>query len=432
MNKLLVLSTILLSFSSFSQQIRHCGTYEAMQHQESLTPGYLQSVNEVFSRAKNHNSQDRSTVYTIPVVVHVVYNNADENIPDSVIFNQIEILNDSYGYTNADTANLRDTFNTIVGTTNIQFELATIGPDGNPTTGITRTQTDITEFGDVGFLTGDMSGVERIKSTANGGEDPWDQSRYLNIWVADMSILGFTALMGYATPPSGLSNWPAGSSDGMSDGVVIQYQALGSNNPIPLDPGTGPIDFRGRTCVHEVGHYLGLRHIWGDGDCTQEDGIDDTPNALENSQTYGCDSLPLNTCVDNIGILGDLPNMYENYMDYSSEHCQVAFTLGQRDLMRGVIETERWDLIDNYPALSTATYTQSNINMYPNPTTGDITIEGLDGNISILIYANNGQIIRSISTDETSVKINELPTGIYFVRMTTELGVETKKIVVAR
>lgn len=432
MNKLILFSAFLFSFSSFSQQIHQCGTYEAMQHQETLNPGYLQQVNEVFFRAKNHQSQDRSTTYTIPVVVHIVYNNADENLPDSVIFNQIQVLNESYGYLNADTLNLRDTFNTIVGTTNIQFELATIGPDGNPSTGITRTQTDITEFGDLGMLTGDMSGVERIKSTANGGEDPWDQARYLNIWVADMSVLGFTALMGYATPPDGLSNWPAGSTSGMSDGVVIQYQALGSNNPILLDPGTGAIDFRGRTCVHEVGHYLGLRHIWGDGDCTQQDGIDDTPNALENSQTYGCDSLPLNTCVDNIGILGDLPNMYENYMDYSSEHCQVAFTLGQRDLMRGVIETDRWDLIDNYPLLSTLENNNLNISIYPNPTNGNLTISGLEESSVIEIYSDNGQLIYHILTNETYLKINDLPAGIYFVRLSNSTAVKTKKIIVTK
>ncbi|MDG1477641.1 MAG: zinc-dependent metalloprotease [Vicingaceae bacterium] len=432
MNKIILFSALFLSFSSFSQQIHKCGTHEAMQYQETLNPGYLQQVNEVFSRAKDHQNQDRSTVYTIPVVVHVVYNNADENIPDSVIFNQIQVLNDSYGYTNPDTLNLRDTFNTIVGTTNIQFELATIGPDGNTTTGITRTQTDITEFGDIGFLTGDMSGVERIKSTANGGEDPWDQSRYLNIWVADMSVLGFTALMGYATPPDGLSNWPAGSTDGMSDGVVVQYQAFGNNNPIPLDPGTGAIDFRGRTCVHEVGHYLGLRHIWGDGDCTQQDGIDDTPNAVENSQTYGCDSLPQNTCVDNIGILGDLPNMYENYMDYSSEHCQVAFTLGQRDLMRGVIETDRWDLIDNYPALTVSENNPLNLNDYPNPSNGNITVSGLKGTNTIEIYANNGQLINNINSTESDISINELPAGIYFIRISNSNGVVTKKLSVIK
>ena len=434
MKNILLLSVLFSAITLNAQlEIKRCGTYEAIQHQETQTPGYIQSVNEAFYRAKNNVSQDRATIYTIPVVVHVVYNVAEENIPDSVILDQIQVLNDAYGYTNSDTANLRDTFNTIVGTTNIQFELATVDEMGLPTNGITRTQTSITEFGDIGIISGDMSGLERIKSTADGGKDPWDQTRYLNIWVADMSVFGITALMGYATPPNNLPNWPANSNGGMSDGVVIQYQAFGSNNPVVLDPGTGPIDFRGRTCVHEVGHYLGLRHIWGDGDCTQEDGVDDTPNADANSQNITlCDTL-VNTCVDNIGTLGDLPNMQENYMDYSPESCQVAFTLGQRDIMRGVIENNRWDLIDNYPVASVSNKTASQIIVYPNPTNSILTIKNVELNSNIKIYTLNGTLIyQTTNNNSTQINIDELPQGMYFIKIRDSKSVVIKKIEVIK
>ncbi|HIP35912.1 MAG TPA: T9SS type A sorting domain-containing protein [Crocinitomix sp.] len=423
---------ILLGFSLNAQlEMKRCGTYEAAQHQETLTPGYLQNINEAFYRAKDNVSHDRATIYTIPVVVHVVYNSTDENIPDSVIFNQIQVLNEAFGFTNTDTVNLRDTFNTIVGSTNIQFELATIGPDGLSTTGITRTQTSITEFGDIGIITGDMSGLERIKSTANGGHDPWDQSRYLNIWVGDLSVFGFTAIMGYATPPANLPNWPAGSTIGMSDGVVIQYQAFGSNNPVQLSDGNGgSVDFRGRTCVHEVGHYLGLRHIWGDGDCTQEDGIDDTPNADANSQTITtCDTL-VNTCTDNIGVLGDLPNMQENYMDYSPEGCQVAFTLGQRDLMRGVIENYRWDLIDNYPAVSVddLNSNSNSIAVFPNPSSSSFQIKGLELNSNIQIFSMNGTLIYQTISTTSTINIDHLQQGIYIIKITQSNALITKRV----
>lgn len=436
MKKIITICGVLASLTSFSQQIHRCGTHEAVQHQSTLNLDYLQSVNEVFNRAKDNVSQDRATVYTIPVVFHVVYNTSDENVPDSVLINQINVLNDAYGYTNADQINLRDTFNTIVGSTDIQFELASIGPDGNPTNGITRTSTTITEFGGIGILTGDMSDLERVKSTTDGGEDPWDQSRYLNIWVADMSLSfagqSITALMGYATPPDNLANWPTGSTAGMSDGVVLQYQAVGSNNPILLDPGTGPINFEGKTCVHEVGHYLGLRHIWGDGDCNEEDGIDDTPNAIENSQNItNCDTLN-NTCTDNIGSLGDLPNMQENYMDYSPESCQVAFTIGQSDLMRGVIETHRWDLIDNYPVLSTLENEDLTISIFPNPSTGNITINGTVANGTVEIFANNGELISSIQTTTNQTQISELANGFYFVRISGNNQITTQKVTVIK
>jgi hypothetical protein len=436
MKKIITMCGVFASLTSFSQQIHRCGTYEAVQHQAALNSEYLGNIDEVFNRAKNGRSQDRATVYTIPVVFHVVYSIADENVPDSVLLNQLNVLNEAYGYTNADQINLRDTFNTIVGSTDIQFELALIGPDGNPTNGITRTSTAITEFGSLGMLTGDMSDLERIKSTSDGGEDAWDQSRYLNIWVADMSV-GFggqsiTALMGYATPPDNLSNWPAGSTAGMSDGVVLQYQAVGSNNPIPLDPGTGAINFEGKTCVHEVGHYLGLRHIWGDGDCSEQDGIDDTPNAIENSQNItNCDTLN-NTCTDNIGSLGDLPNMQENYMDYSPESCQVAFTIGQSDLMRGVIETHRWDLIDNYPVLSTLENQDLNVTIYPNPSTGMFTIKGTSTNGLVEMFSNNGQLIYTIMTKAKETIITDLPNGIYFVRISNTENIITKKITVIK
>jgi hypothetical protein len=429
MKNYLLIASLFLGLALNAQiEVKRCLTHEAMQHQETLTPGYIQNVNETFERAKQNVSQDRSTTYTIPVVVHVVYNTADENIPDSVIINQIQVLNEAYSYSNADSVNLRDTFNTIVGSTNIQFELAAYDEQGLATTGITRTQTSITEFGDIGILTGDMSGLERIKSTVDGGEDPWDQTRYLNIWVADMSVFGITALMGYATPPSNLPNWPAGSNAGMSDGVVIQYQAFGSNNPIPLDPGTGAIDFRGRTCVHEVGHYLGLRHIWGDGDCTQGDGVDDTPNADANSQNItNCDTL-VNTCTDNIGTVGDLPNMQENYMDYSPESCQVAFTNGQRDLMRGVIETNRWDLIDNYPTASIEKQINTSIVIYPNPSTNNFSIKGLETGSSIEIYSLNGKRIYQMTNNTSKISINNLSEGVYFIKISNSNMVVIKKV----
>ena len=96
MKNLFSFTLIIFSLSSFSQQPHRCYTHEAMLEFETSHPGYLQGVDEVFYRAKQNGSQDRSTVYTIPVVVHIVYNTPEENLPDSVIFNQIEILNEDY------------------------------------------------------------------------------------------------------------------------------------------------------------------------------------------------------------------------------------------------------------------------------------------------------------------------------------------------
>lgn len=376
-----VLSALVFTSSifAFGQQVHRCLSKEAIEFQNQLTPGFSDQVNQQFQLAKQWASgqiMKSDAEYVIPVVVHVVYNTANQNLADSVILDQLKVLNEDFGRLNADTVNLRTDFHPIAGNPKIHFRLATIDPSGNPTTGITRTQTATASFGSFAIFGGSFTDLEKVKSTANGGHDPWDQTRYLNIWVCNMSIniLGqeSTSLLGYATPPAGLPNWPAGSTPNLSDGVVIQYQCFGRNNPNPLDVGTGqPMVVRGRTVTHEVGHYLGLRHIWGDGDCTQEDGIDDTPNADDQSD-FDC-NITKNTCVDNILTYGDLPDMVENYMDYSSEECQNSFTKGQVDLIHGVLENQRYDLVHNNPAsVSELTFSAS---VFPNPVTNQLLVK---------------------------------------------------------
>ncbi len=418
----------LLGLSSYSQDFHRCYTHEAMMAQEEKTPGYLASVNEAFERAKHTGSQDRSEVLTIPVVVHIVYNTAAENLADSVIFNQIATLNEDYRRLNADADNLRDTFNTIVGDTFIEFQLASVDPDGNPTTGITRTNSDITSFFSLA-----LSPAEGVKQTAEGGIDAWDPSRYLNIWVCDMSVFETVFLLGYATPPSGLPHWPEGATDGLADGVVIQYQAFGSNNPNPLIAGGGAIDVRGRTATHEVGHYLGLRHIWGDGDCAEQDGVDDTPNAVDQS---GSCALEANTCVDDIAGLGDLPDMVENYMDYSPETCQNSFTLGQVAIMRGVLEVQRIDLVTDNPALGIRNDTrmESNFAIYPNPANDQFTLSFAANDLSktVKVYTETGQLVltEKIQAGTSSLTIDLLKKGMYVVEISSDETIETKRLVV--
>lgn len=429
MKKILLICSVTLGSMLFGQDVHKCFTHEALLHQDSLTPGYITRVNETFERAKLIGAQNRSDVYTIPVVVHVVYENDAENIPDSVIFNQIESLNADYRRLNEDAVNVRDTFNTIVGDTFIEFQLAVIDPDGNPTTGITRTETDVTSFFDWATF------AEDVKQTATGGIDAWDQSRYLNIWICDMSFFGEVFLLGYATPPDGLDHWPDGAIDGLADGVVLQYETVGSNNPNPLISGGLTMEVVGRTLTHEVGHYLGLRHIWGDGGCSEQDGIDDTPNmSVQSSQD--CD-LEKNTCVDDIEGLGDLPDMVENYMDYSAETCQNSFTQGQVDMMRSIIENYRGDLIEGNPALGIDEKIASpfELSIYPNPSKGGevtIAVDKFDLNSTISIYAESGQQFGQYQINATanSIALTNMAPGLYFVRVDNEAGSKVEKLII--
>ena len=412
MKKTILLISLFGCFTVSAQTTIHrCATVDAIEYQEQLTPGYKEAVNAAFQAAKdlNINPESKSTaLYTIPVVFHVVHNIAEENIPDSVIIDQIRVLNEDYGRLNPDTVNMRSDFDIVKGNPRIAFKLAQIDPNGQPTTGITRTNTATTSFGSLAFLSGDMSDLEKVKSTADGGHDPWDQSRYLNIWVCDMSLFGFTALLGYATPPAGLPNWPPGSTAGLGDGVVLQYQVVGSNNPNDLGAG---FVVKGRTASHEIGHYLGLRHIWGDGDCTAEDGIDDTPNAADQSQT-DCDPSK-NTCTDNIqGI--DLPDMIENYMDYSAEDCQNSFTAQQVSLMHGVLELQRYDLVHNNPAsideLALA------LAVFPNPANDKLTISTTSNIETIAVYDMSGKQI-NVELNGNELNVNHLDSGVYVLHV---------------
>ncbi|MCH2230596.1 MAG: T9SS type A sorting domain-containing protein [Crocinitomicaceae bacterium] len=421
----LLLAICLIASSTFAQTIHKCASYEAIQYQESITPGFINQVNSVFNASKAYsvnNSEKSNPIYNIPVVVHIVYNSPEQNLADSVIYNQLEILNKDYNRLNADTVNMRSDFDIVKGNPQINFTLAQIDENGAPTTGITRTSTATTSFGSFAFFTGDFSDLEKVKSTVDGGHDPWDQSRYLNIWVCNMSIniLGqeTTALLGYATPPAGLPNWPVGSVPNLNDGVVIQFQAFGSNNPNILDAGNGPINVKGRTAIHEVGHYLGLRHIWGDGDCNEQDGIDDTPNADAQSN-QDCDFIK-NTCIDNIqGV--DLPDMVENYMDYSEETCQNSFTQGQVDLMHGVLENERYNLVYNNPAGLTE-INAFEFNLYPNPASNKFTVKSMEKIERIQLISITGQTLRTIDVNSTSAIINtdDLTTGLYYIIIASE------------
>jgi hypothetical protein len=422
MKKTILLSTLLLSSTLFGQdinQVERCLSHKAIEYQESITPGYADHVEEQFQIAKAHQQTKSNHQYTIPVVVHVVYNTPAQNLPDSVIHRQIATLNEDYQRLNADTVNMRGDFEIVKGSPNIQFELVQSDPNGNPTTGITRTETSTETFGDFGLFTGDFSTLEKVKQTAEGGMDPWDQDHYLNIWVCNMEVFNTPALLGFATPPSGLPNWPVGSVPNLSDGVVIQFQSFGDNNPNPLDMGQGPLDVRGRTTTHEVGHYLGLRHIWGDGGCTEQDGIDDTPNASDQSN-FDCDDTK-NTCTDNIQNV-DLPDMIENYMDYSAENCQNSFTQGQVDLMRGVLENQRYDLVHD----NTASIESENLisaTLFPNPAENKITIQMNNGSADeVVIYNLNGAKLTSVinQNEVYTIDVSKFEKGIYFAKVMKE------------
>ena len=288
---------------------RLCGAMEVHQRLLEADPTFrLRQVDleRATARRMTLGEARRPGITTIPVVVHVVYNSASENISAAQIKSQITVLNKDFMAKNPDKSKVPSVWNGLVADAGIQFALAKKDPKGRPTTGITRTKTKRTSFG-----TGD-----EVKSTARGGINPWPTSRYLNLWVCTLA----GGLLGYAQFPGG----PA-----KTDGVVILNTAFGTKGTA-----TPPFNL-GRTATHEIGHWLNLRHIWGDTeDCSGSDFVADTPNA--EGPNYGKPQFPHVSC--NNGPNGD---MFMNYMDYVDDDAMFMFTTQQVARMTASLEGPR-------------------------------------------------------------------------------------------
>lgn len=253
----------------------------------------------------------RGGTLTVPVVFHVVYNTTAENIPQSAITAVMNQLNQDYSATNSNLGSVRSPFQNSVGNVGFQFCLAQVDPQGNTTTGITRTQTSVTWF--------NPDTQTNAMKTAAQGKAPWDPSRYLNVWVCDISsgATGGFVTLGYAYLPSG------GVVGSNIDGLVVDYQY--------------GMQLSSRTATHEIGHYFGLLHTWGQdpGSCSSDDTFTDTPNT--NGPTYSCSNTTLQKC--------NTLTQYENFMDYSN--CSAMFTNQQGNYMNGILTGPRSGLLSN-------------------------------------------------------------------------------------
>lgn len=294
---------------------RTCGTTEVHERLLEESAEYRAARSHIasmtFDFMRNARVNALTEVVKIPVVVHVVWNKSEQNISDVQIQSQIEVLNRDYRAKNADVSLVPDSWKDRVTDTLIEFHLATQDPDGRPTNGITRTQTNETSF----------STDDSVKSKAKGGANPWLADSYLNIWTCQLG----GGLLGYA-------QFPGGSTK--TDGVVINYTAFGTS-------GTAKPPFNlGRTATHEVGHWLNLYHIWGDDqslpdNCSGSDKVDDTPNQATPNFGHNI-TYPHITCNNDPD--GD---MFMNYMDYVDDKVMVMFTKGQVDRMHACLTGPR-------------------------------------------------------------------------------------------
>jgi hypothetical protein len=222
---------------------------------------------------------------TIPVIVNIL-EDASHPVTQAHIDSQIDILNDDFNDLNPATGAVPSEFNNAVANVDITFVLA----------GINRKASSKTSWG-----TNDA-----MKLSSQGGIDATDPSFYLNFWICEIG----GGILGYAQFPGGAL---------ATDGVVIGSDYFGRNT-------SGGQYGYGRTATHEVGHWLNLRHIWGDGRCRQDDFVTDTPSS--DGANYGCPTYPTVNCKSN--------DMTMNYMDYVDDQCMYMFTNGQNDRIRAI------------------------------------------------------------------------------------------------
>lgn len=270
--------------------IRKCASNEVLQIKLQENPSLANRINEIENFTEqfvNSNQQNRlvNGIIEIPVVVNVLYRTTSENISLTQIQSQITVLNNDFQALNSDYNNTPTVFQSVrAGNMGIRFVLDTV----------IRKSTTKTSW----------STNDAMKKSSQGGINPSSPTLKLNMWCCNLS----GGILGYA-------QFPGGSS--ATDGVVIDNNAFGSTGTV-----SAPYN-KGRTATHEVGHWMNLRHIWGDATCGS-DLVNDTP--IHTGANYGCPSYPSNSTCGGTSH----PMMTMNYMDYTNDACMYMFTTGQK------------------------------------------------------------------------------------------------------
>lgn len=400
-----VLAYLLLLTATCALAQRNCASYEYQQQKIQSEPFLAERMAKSLAHRNEEvilhgNEAPPPALIKIPVVVHVLYNKAEQNISDAQIRSQIEALNKDYRRLNADTVFTPSPFKRLAADCLIEFELAKIDPKGRATTGIERRYTPIMMFGL----------DDRIKFSAREGLDAWDADSYLNIWVGNLAggLLGYASVLGCEKPV---------------DGVAISPTAFGT-----LGTAAAPYN-KGRTATHEVGHWLGLRHLWGDAVCGDDD-VDDTP-----PQRFPSRHCPTGVVIScGTGPYGD---MYTNYMDFTDDACLNLFTIGQRDKMRNLFLPGgvRNPLLSSKGVTGTPVIEpektveepvrviQNTVRVYPNPAIAYFIVdESREGELTgkmITLTNRFGQKVlqKRILRSNEPIYIQHLPDGVYIVNI---------------
>ncbi len=415
LKKLLLISILFLVTSTFVlAQDNRCASVDVAKKILAEDPEAANRKNEFESSFYSLLNQESSildtTVTYIPVVVHVLYNTSApvQNISDNQIYSQINALNADFRRNNTDQGLTHPSFVSIAADVKVEFRLAALDPTGAPTTGITRTATSNTSFGQ----------DSTIFYSSLGGKDIWDRNCYLNIWVCKIGANATADVLGYAFGP--------GVGTVNKDGIVMDYRAFGS-----IGTAVSPYN-KGRTCTHEVGHYLNLSHIWGDqSGCSTDDEVSDTPEQDVNTNNCPNGEVTDNCQTSSPGI------MYGNYMDYTHDACMNIFTLGQKARIQASLLTPQRNQLKTCGKLGIITHPEANeLKIFPNPSKGWLQVQGknLQKNKLIEVYNALGEkislTIHETNQNEFSLNGTQLSAGFYFLKIQSNESVLVSKFVI--
>ncbi|MDO7886512.1 M43 family zinc metalloprotease [Hymenobacter cheonanensis] len=366
--------------------------YSAAKRASTVAPGALRAA---------------AATYTLPVVVHVIHNGeavgTGTNISQAQVQSQLDVLNEDYRNLNADGALVPGVFQPLRADAQFQFVLAARDPSGAP---MAEPGIDRVDRTAKGFSAPPYS-LSYAETTIKPGTD-WNPDQYLNIWVMNLGggVLGYAQFPDNTAGLGGLS--PLGGM-AATDGVVILYSAFGRVGTLSSTYN------KGRTLTHELGHWLGLLHVWGDADCGN-DYCADTPT--QQTGNYGCPTFPHITCSN--GPSGD---MFMNYLDYVDDACMAMFSGNQKDRMQAVFaaNTPRRGVLLTSPALCTttlvATATNSGATCAGNPVR--LTATGPAG-VSYAWHGPNGYV--STEQNPTLPSVSLMTAGVYTVTVSNSSG----------
>lgn len=444
---LLAIALVFSGIDSYSQMaVQRCVYDEWKEQALAKHPEWMPMEKQRQSFINTHalyeegTAQKSTAAVTIPVVFHIVLNSIQLNQIGGAagvalrVDSQMAVLNRDFNGMSLDQSGIPTVFKSLYGNVNISFGLAHTKPNGTSTPGYEIITTSKSGFSVLSGTVGSQQAASDAKYSITGGADAWDPTKYLNIWIVNFSE---GTILGICPPMS----WGVGGGFPMAEvGPTIHYKTFGKQGPGQTGFLTGYNG--GRTLVHELGHFFELSHIWGNtpagsGNCLDDDGIADTPQ--QEKDNSNCPTFPIANCTNSAG-----GEMFMNYMDYVYDACYKMFTKGQANVMNADVSSPAgyaYSLSQNphllqFPTSVSNVIEESTVTIFPNPTTGIITIWNNNNSPlkNMLVTNILGQSVTQLTPQDPlskshSIDLSELPKGVYSVQCIFANGTLTKKII---